>query len=169
MEIISLIDEPAPPPQKTGPSLMIQALVLLALTAAAAGGGWVTGSLLDGAKTVAESPEAQASAEPQEKEAADKPAEPLRLLELKTITTNLADPQEIWVRLELALAFNDTPDPQTAELVHQDLLAYLRTVKSRQIEGASGFQHLKSDLDERARIRSAGKVEQVLVRTLLFE
>ena len=38
-----------------------------------------------------------------------------------------------------------------------------------QIEGASGYQHLKADLDERARIRSDGHVKQVLVRTLLFE
>ena len=45
----------------------------------------------------------------------------------------------------------------------------MRTVKLHQIEGASGFQHLKADLEERAAIRSDGHVKQVLIRTLLFE
>jgi flagellar FliL protein len=73
------------------------------------------------------------------------------------------------VRLELALVFKDQVDARIAEMVNQDVLAYLRTVKSRQIEGPSGLQHLRSDLDERAQTRSQGKVTQVLIRTLLFE
>ena len=45
----------------------------------------------------------------------------------------------------------------------------IRTVKMHEIEGASGFRHLKEDLEERAAIRSDGHVKQVLIRTLLFE
>ena len=59
--------------------------------------------------------------------------------------------------------------PELPELIHQDLLAYLRTLKLHQIEGASGFQHLKADLEERAAISSGGHVKQLLIRTLLFE
>ncbi|EHK52231.1 flagellar basal body-associated FliL family protein, partial [Allomesorhizobium alhagi] len=59
--------------------------------------------------------------------------------------------------------------PDLIESIHQDLLAYLRTVKLHQVEGASGFQHLKADLEERAKIRSGGHVKQFLIRTLLFE
>ncbi len=55
------------------------------------------------------------------------------------------------------------------EQIHQDLLAYVRTLKLHQIEGASGYQHLKADLDERATLRSGGHVKQVLVRTMLLE
>ena len=56
-----------------------------------------------------------------------------------------------------------------AENIHQDLLAFRRTVKMHQVEGDSGYQHLRADLQERAAIRSGGKVKEVLVRALLFE
>ena len=56
-----------------------------------------------------------------------------------------------------------------AEQIQQDLLAYVRTLKLHQIEGASGYQHLKADLEERAALRSGGHVKQVLVRTMLLE
>jgi flagellar protein FliL len=156
---------------KKGPSLVVQMAVFLVLTLAAIGGGWMTGRILNGEKIEARGAGEQANAgRPyKEEDGSDKAAEALRIFRLETITTNLADPQDVWIRLELALAFADKPDPEIAELVHQDLLAYLRTVKARQIDGASGFQHLKSDLDERAQIRSEGKVKNVLIRTLLFE
>jgi len=37
------------------------------------------------------------------------------------------------------------------------------------VEGPSGFINLKAELDERAAIRSDGKISKVLVRTILFE
>jgi len=45
----------------------------------------------------------------------------------------------------------------------------VRTVKLHQIEGASGYQHLKADLEERAALRSEGHAKQILIRTLLVE
>src|SRR5690606_17226623 len=160
----------APAPKK-GPSLVVQLAVLLLLTLAAVGTGWFTGQFLQGQKPTAESAgeDAAGDAPMDEAQAEAPPPQPLHVYKLETITTNLADPTDVWVRLEVGLVFKDQPDPRLAELVHQDLLAYLRTVKSKQIEGPSGFQHLKSDLDERAQIRSEGRIKQVLVRTLLFE
>ena len=91
------------------------------------------------------------------------------MVPLAPITTNLAAPDNIWVRLELSLVL-DAPQPaELAERIHQDLLAFVRTLKMHQIEGASGFRHLKADLEERAAIRSDGHVKEVLIRTLLFE
>lgn len=155
---------------KKGPSLVVQLAVLLVLTALAIGSGWFMGQFLHGGQA----PEAQA-AKPEEGKAkgkegeAEKPVQDLHLFPLEPITTNLEDPADTWIRLELVLVFKEQPEPKIAEMVAQDLLAYLRTVKARQVDGASGFQHLKSDLDERAQIRSAGKIEQVLVKTMLFE
>ncbi len=155
---------------KKGPSFVIQMAVFLLLTAAAVGGGWMTGRILNGENAATHGSRPAHGAEAGKDEgSSEAAAEKLRIFPLATITTNLADPQDVWIRLEVALAFHDKPDPEIAELVHQDLLAYLRTVKARQIDGASGFQHLRSDLDERAHIRSAGKVKQVLIRTMLFE
>jgi flagellar FliL protein len=53
--------------------------------------------------------------------------------------------------------------------IHEDILAYMRTVTLQQVQGASGFRHLKTDLEERARIRSDGLATQLMIRTLLFE
>jgi flagellar FliL protein len=48
-------------------------------------------------------------------------------------------------------------------------VAYLRTVPLAQIEGPSGFLHLREDLNERARIRSGGKVKELVVQSLMLE
>lgn len=157
---------------KKGPGLIIQVAVLLVLTAAAMGAGWFFGGMLGttaASDAAAEQSDHGAAAHGSEVVDVKGTPEHLRVFPLETITTNLADPTEVWVRLELALVFVDQPDAELAEIVHQDILAYIRTVKARQIEGPSGFQHLRSDLDERARVRSDGRVRQVLIRTILFE
>jgi flagellar FliL protein len=56
-----------------------------------------------------------------------------------------------------------------AEEIHQDILAYVHTMKLYNLRGGSGFQHLMEDLDERAAIRSDGRVKRVLVRSMILE
>ncbi|MBN9071589.1 MAG: flagellar basal body-associated FliL family protein [Rhizobiales bacterium] len=176
------------PPAKKGPSIVIQIAVLLVLTAAAAGGAWFAGGLMrkDGA-----SPPPSAAAEPAAPaghgEAAEgavesghgeaaaghdgaKAAGGPSIVPLAPIMTNLAQPSDTWLRMELAVVFDKTPaDPRLAENIQQDLLAYVRTLKLHQIEGPSAFQQLRADLDERAAIRSDGLATQVLIRTLMLE
>lgn len=155
---------------KKGSSIVIQLGLLVLLSGAAVGTGWLTGSMMHGEKpAVGTGKQINPDESYEDLPGSDQQAESLHIFRLEPITTNLADPVDIWARMELALVFNDVPDPLLAEQVHQDFLAYLRTVKARQIQGASGFQHLKTDLEERARIRSDGRVTQVLVRTILFE
>lgn len=151
---------------KRGPSLVIQIAVLLALTVMAAGIGWLSGGFLNGGtKTAAPPPAAEGGAE--HGAAAIAPA---NIVDLAPITTNLSVPETVWIRLELSLVFDQPPqDPMLADAIQQDILAYVRTVKLMQVQGASGYQHLKSDLLERAGIRSKGLVKDVLIRTMLFE
>ena len=176
-------------PAKSGPSIVIQIAILLVMTAAAIGIGWFSGSYLNG--TVVRAPataeaEAETAAKPAKAEghgtgagghgeakdehgAAKGAGNPL-LLDLPPIMTNIAAPSDIWLRVELSVIFDEPPtDPGMADAIHQDLLAFVRTVKMHQIEGASGFQHLKADLAERAAIRSDGHVKAVMIKTLLFE
>ncbi len=56
-----------------------------------------------------------------------------------------------------------------AATITEDIVAYLRTVSLAQIEGASGFQHLREDLNDRARVRSGGKVRELIIHTLIVE
>lgn len=149
-----------------GPSMVTQLGVLVLVTLAAVGAGWLSGSMLSGQRPAAE--ETEAAERIQEVRASEASSEH-GIVHLEPITTNLGSPADMWMRLELSLVFNGEIDLLVAEEIHQDMLAYLRTVKMHQIEGASGFQHLKSDLTERAAIRSDGKVSKILIRTLLLE
>ncbi|WP_187968115.1 flagellar basal body-associated FliL family protein [Aquibium microcysteis] len=181
---------------RKGPSTIIQLVVLLVLTIAAAGGGWFSGMQLksgsegeEPAETVKiqvdpvpGSPEAEEAAAAHggghaEEGAPDDVARDEngniilipRLVPLEPVTTNLAAPRDIWVRMELAIVFSAPPPPQLVRTIHEDILAYMRTVTLQQVQGASGFRHLKTDLEERARIRSDGLATQLMIRTLLFE
>ena len=88
---------------------------------------------------------------------------------LAPILTNLASPKDVWLRLELAVVTDSEATPELLEQIHQDLFAYMRTVKLHHVEGPSGYLNLRSQLTERAAIRSEGEVSKVLIRTLLFE
>jgi flagellar FliL protein len=171
-------------PKKKGPSMMVQLAVLGGMTVAALGTGWLAGRILGGevppsgpAASPAPAAKDAKAAAPGEKggngeKGGEEPAPPANALVLKlpAITTNLAAPSDTWLRMELAVQLDQpSQDPMLAETIQQDLLAYIRTVKLHQIEGASGFQHLKADLAERAAIRSDGHVKAVLINTLLFE
>lgn len=149
-----------------GPSLVVQLAVLAALTAGAIGAGWVAASMIA-------IPQTQASGEVTPERATEtrtgEMSNGVGIVHIDPITTNMGTPVDMWIRLELSLVFSGEPDLAMAELIHQDLLAYMRTVKVQQIQGASGFQHLKSDLAERADIRSEGVVRDVLIRTMLVE
>lgn len=163
---MAIIDDTAPP--KKEPSLVLQIALLAGLTVAAIGIGWVSGLYLGSRQ-----PEQQAGEEAGPPKADEtvlsETWEAMGIVYLEPVTTNLAGPSNTWVRIEMALIFDGEADTMIAQAVQQDVLAYLRTVKVHQVEGASGFQHLKTDLEERAAIRSDGKVTGILIRTLLFE
>lgn len=148
--------------------MVLQVALLAGLTVLAIGIGWGSGMYL-----VSQQPSAEPAGEQGAPAASEvhlaKTHQAMGVVYLEPITTNLAGPTGTWVRLELALVFEGETDLLLSQTIHQDILAYLRTVKIHQVEGASGFQHLRTDLEERARIRSEGKVTGILIRTLLFE
>ncbi|RUW43545.1 flagellar basal body-associated FliL family protein [Mesorhizobium sp. M00.F.Ca.ET.151.01.1.1] len=155
---------------RKGPSLAIQGAMLLVVTAAAIGMGWMSGGYLKGVgapSSVPVAPENEGKvAQPA---ATQQPGTGPTLVTLAPITTNIASPADTWIRMEVSVVYDAPQPPAMAEDIQQDLLAFVRTLKMHQIEGASGYQHLKADLDERASIRSQGHVKQVLIRTLLLE
>lgn len=155
-------------PQRAGPSLVVQIGMLTGLTLLAIGLGWLAGVYLGSESESAQPPAVeQAGHEGATRE--EEQAPQVVVVDMRPVTTNLAAPNSVWVRLEASLVFEESPPSLMSDEVQQDLLAFLRTVKLHQIEGPSGFQHLKMDLEERAKIRSAGLVKKLLIRTLLFE
>ncbi|MCR6501045.1 flagellar basal body-associated FliL family protein [Shinella sp. CPCC 101442] len=162
------------------PSIVITIAIIAVLTLFAGGGGWVVGNML--APPPAEKPaEEAAKAEPAagghgeggKAEAGEEvphistAANGIVLLD--PITSNLAYPSENRVRLEVALMFKGVADVKLAEEVHQDIMAYMRTVTLQQVQGPRGFQYLRDDLQERVDLRSEGRVTNVMFRTFVIE
>jgi flagellar FliL protein len=62
------------------------------------------------------------------------------------------------------------PHPEAvAGKIGEDLLAYLRTASLKQLEGPVGLQSIREDFNERAAIRSEGKVRELVIRTLVVQ
>jgi flagellar FliL protein len=96
----------------------------------------------------------------------------LNLKSLSPIITNLGGPKAAWIRLEAAIVVvqdGGKEDNVLAGKITEDIVAYLRTVPMGQIEGANGFQNLREDLNERARVRSGGRVREVVIQSLVVE
>jgi flagellar protein FliL len=161
--------------KKSSPILLIAAIA--ALTVVGGGGGWVVGMLIapkiQSAEAENKAPEAAAAGEhgaaKQEEGLPHISTEANGVVQLEPITTNLAYPSESWIRLEVALLFNGPADVTMSESIHQDIMAYMRTVSLQQVEGPRGFQYLKEDIQERVDLRSEGRVSRVMFRTFVIE
>ncbi|WP_427927975.1 flagellar basal body-associated FliL family protein [Agrobacterium cavarae] len=150
-----------PAPKKSSPIPAIGAIAVLCLLGL--GGGWFVGKML----FVPAPPAAAAPAHEAPAEVAA-PVGP-SLVSLDPIITNLGYPAENWVRLELALQFNGPSDPAVVQELHQELMAYIRTVPLQQIQGPRGFQYLRDDLREIVDLRTKGRVSKVLFKTFVIE
>jgi flagellar protein FliL len=151
---------------------MMTIIGVAVLTLLGAGGGWAVGTMIAPNVKSAEQAQEPKPAEGEKKEGEGLPhisTEANNVVQLEPITSNLAYPSENWVRLEVALLFNGPPDVKVAEDIHQDIMAYIRTVSLQQIEGPRGFQYLKDDIQERVDLRSQGRVSKVMFRTFVIE
>jgi flagellar FliL protein len=96
----------------------------------------------------------------------------LSLRGVGSVVTNLAEPSNAWIRLESSVVYKSgslpNPDIALAE-IKADVIAYLRTVSMAQIEGASGLQHLREDLNERVALRTKGAVRELIVEALVVQ
>lgn len=163
--------------KKKGSPLIMTIAGVAVLTILGGGGGWLLGTMV-APKIKAATEVQQAAAQPaagaegKKGEPAGLPridAEANGIVQLDPITSNLAYPSTNWIRLEVALMFKGPPDTKMAEDIHQDILAYIRTVSLQQIEGPRGFQYLRDDIQERVDLRSEGRVSKVMFRTFVIE
>jgi flagellar protein FliL len=164
------------------PSLLSALLPVALLTIMAGGGGFAFGSLVVTAKhpiTVEAEPAPQENAEgshgttgEEPAAAAENPEQGAIVRRLTPIITNLQAPKQAWIRLEAAVVLK-------AEAAHeQDLLAveaqdrilgFLRSVNLADIEGPSGFLHLRDDLNDLLAGDPAAMVTRVLISSMVVE
>ena len=157
-----------------GKGAMIGFLVATLVAASAgAGMGFVLGPKF--AAGAAGHAKEEAAAERKKKE---KIAEPYAgdgtVVKLRPVTTNLREPFRSWVRLEGALIVKGKEVDEKAleelgALVQQDVLAYLRTLALKDLEGASNLAFLRDDLNERVRLRSEGRAAEFVILSLVVE
>jgi flagellar FliL protein len=157
-------------PAKKKSSVMITAAAVAALTLIGGGGGWVVGKIIAPAPPKPEAA-APASAGHGAAPAADAHggAANIHVKLLDPIIANLAYPSESLVRLEISLIFGENVDEAVAAAVQEDILSYMRTMSLQQIQGPRGFGYLRDDLKERAKLRSQGKVADIVFRTFVIE
>jgi len=158
--------EPAAPPGRS--SGLTTALAFLGVTLIAAGAGAGAAHGLRAAKPPEPAPAATAPADPH----GDKPAPGPLMRELPPIVTTLAEPKAVWIRLETAIVLDRAALPDADKLTREitgDVLAFVRTLSLPQLPGASGLHHLREDLNERAAIRSKGRVREVIVQGLVLQ
>lgn len=146
------------------PSMAALAVVVVVLTLIAAGGGWFLGSQLG----LATSDGADSSAD---KQAATETMPAGSVIPLKPILTNVKIPQDVWIRLEAGVVVRpgEAISDEVAATIAGDFMAFLRTVNLMQLRGPAGLEYLRMDLQERARMRSEGKVEKVYIWALVME
>jgi len=150
---------PAPPAPARGFKAILFEIALVALIGAALGAAFETTR-----------PVAPSMGKPN-KTAAPAP-EPSAVVDLPPIVTTLGAPSEVWIRLEASIVFDPRtlPHPEAvAAKIGDDVLAYVRTVTLKQLEGPIGLESLRAELNERAQTRSEGKVRELVLRTLVVQ
>jgi flagellar FliL protein len=92
--------------------------------------------------------------------------------ELPAVVTNLGQSSETWIRLQTAITFDsatvETPDVLAAEIA-SDIMGFMQTLSVSQLNGASGLQHLREDLNDRAIVRSDGRVRELMIESLVVQ
>jgi len=96
----------------------------------------------------------------------------VRIQQLEPIVTNLAAPKDAWIRLQASVLLEKDAQVDIGVLrkkVEDDFLAYMRTVTLSHLEGGSGLQHLREDLTERARTRTKGQIQEVMLESVVIQ
>jgi flagellar protein FliL len=156
---------PAPP---AGPSLVTLILAMAVLTGLSLGAGGLFG--LQVLSKVGKQAPSLAKADAGEGRKG-RFSEKATLFPLSPIVTNIASPERTWIRLEASIVLDgESVDAKgLAAAITEDTLAYLRTLSLPLIEGSSGLLHFREDLNDRVRIRSGGKVRDLIIHSLIVE
>lgn len=165
--------EPAAKPESpaapaSSPLALVAAIALV--TALGGGAGALLGSWqFDRIEEVAEQ---RANAEPVKTANALAWDEATAVARLEPVVTNLAQPSGTWIRLDTAMVFDreavDDVERMKAEL-SESVLQFARTLSITELQGASAFNHLRDDLNERARMVSAGTVSELIIEAMVIQ
>jgi flagellar FliL protein len=146
----------------------IAGILIVTLLAAGAGGG--LGFYLSDFLKKEEPPKKAAQAAKKDDEKAN-PMKGARLVEMTPIIANLAEPKSSWIRIEASIVIDSELEEVQVLIgkISEDITGYLKTTTLVQFEGGSGFQNLREDLNERARLRGGKDIKEVIVHGVVVE
>jgi flagellar protein FliL len=165
-EALAILSGAGAPPKRSG--WIATAGTVAALTLVAAGGGWALGTMLGAKEAVP--PVAEATPVPA---AEPTPAETVQsaIVPLAPVTADISSPPGTQLRLRASLVMKAGSTADTALIAAQvqaDTVVFARSLELAQVEGSRGLLHLREDLLERAKLRSAD-VEDILIDTLVVK
>ncbi len=156
-------------------SMMTFIIALALVSVLAVGAGWFVGAKLlpprNADLKIEEKTGTETKAGDTKEEAENVPAGKT-IVALGPIIVGLSGSQNTWLRIEMAVVADgdaDLKDPVVKGRIASDIAAFLRNITLSQISGPSGFLHLKDDLLDRARLSTDGKVDDVMISTLVVE
>ncbi|MGX1309803.1 flagellar FliL protein [Amorphus suaedae] len=160
-------EEAAPPQKKKKGGTLIAILALTVLAVGAGGGiGMKLASTVEKAVTSREVDQPAVATSEMRYSGDDV------LLRLEPVIANLAAPSDTWIRIETAIVFPNgslaNPDVAAAQ-IGQDIVAYARTLSLSQLQGPTALQYLRDDLNERASLRTDGKVSELIIETMVVQ
>ena len=92
-----------------------------------------------------------------------------KIIDVPPVITNLAAPPGAFIRLQLSLVVEKNATVAEANQFATDVTAYLRSVPIERLTGPAGLQQLREDLRERADIRLAGQVRDIILHDLVVQ
>ncbi|MDX2202221.1 MAG: flagellar basal body-associated FliL family protein [Hyphomicrobiaceae bacterium] len=92
-----------------------------------------------------------------------------RLVTLPAIVTNLLQPEKVWIRIEASAVMEGEDIEKLTGQIVEDVVAYFKTCTLEQIQGGSGYQYMREDLNERVRVRGQGKVRDFVLQSFIVE
>jgi flagellar FliL protein len=110
------------------------------------------------------------SAEPERRPMGRFPKDALEI-PIPSIIVQLKGDPKTNVRLDLSvIAAHGTPETGALKSeIREDVIAYLEGLSVADIDGVRGFQNLRQQLDDRAKIRGRGSVLGILIGGLILE
>ncbi|AQX20287.1 flagellar basal body-associated FliL family protein [Bartonella sp. WD16.2] len=153
--------------EKKDSSVKTLLIVGIVLTVIAVASGWFLGMWVSKEVT----PSANNSKEPVAKASASLIMSDSRMIILPPILTNIAVPEKTWIRMEVALVVKpgENISPDMVADISNDFISFLHQMTIEQIKGPSGLMNLRTDLFDRAKIRSDNKISNILISSLVIE
>lgn len=153
---------------KGGGGLVGMIVVTLVAVGFGAGFGFFLDGQLKGEATKGEKPKEEAVAPPLAKSTVSATS---KLVTMTPIVANLAAPNDAWIRIEASVLIDGLQQggDALAAQVAEDFVAYLRTASLSQFEGPSGFQNLREDFLDRAKIRDREHIKDVIIHGVVIE